>query len=178
MNFKALIAAVAISSAAFTASVADASTILVRDGGGDDTTFPTALLTLDPDAVDTAGSFDTTSNRFQFIGEESSSDTFMVETTSETVLEFGNVVTSADYTKAELTVAGRTIDLLTQGSVFVGVPIASSPFTVTLDFVSTSPAATYDFTLIATKVPVPAGVLLMGTALAGFGVMRRRKKAA
>ena len=27
-------------------------------------------------------------------------------------------------------------------------------------------------------VPLPAGVLLMGTALAGFGVMRRRKKAA
>lgn len=27
-------------------------------------------------------------------------------------------------------------------------------------------------------VPVPAGILLMGTALAGFGVMRRRKKAA
>jgi hypothetical protein len=27
-------------------------------------------------------------------------------------------------------------------------------------------------------VPVPAGILLMGTALAGFGVMRRRKQAA
>ena len=27
-------------------------------------------------------------------------------------------------------------------------------------------------------VPLPAGILLMGTALAGFGVMRRRKKAA
>jgi hypothetical protein len=27
-------------------------------------------------------------------------------------------------------------------------------------------------------VPLPAGVLMMGTALAGFGVMRRRKKAA
>lgn len=29
-----------------------------------------------------------------------------------------------------------------------------------------------------TTVPLPAGVLLMGTAIAGFGVMRRRKKAA
>lgn len=35
-----------------------------------------------------------------------------------------------------------------------------------------------DFTVTATPVPVPAGILLMGTALAGFGVMRRRKKKA
>lgn len=32
--------------------------------------------------------------------------------------------------------------------------------------------------VVPSAVPVPAGILLMGTALAGFGVMRRRKKAA
>mmetsp|Transcript_8748 Transcript_8748/g.19436 ORF Transcript_8748/g.19436 Transcript_8748/m.19436 type:complete len:154 (+) Transcript_8748:134-595(+) len=31
------------------------------------------------------------------------------------------------------------------------------------------------FSTTTTTVPLPAGVLLMGTALAGFGVMRRRK---
>ena len=35
-----------------------------------------------------------------------------------------------------------------------------------------------DVRITATAVPVPAGILLMGTALAGFGVMRRRKKVA
>lgn len=33
-----------------------------------------------------------------------------------------------------------------------------------------------DFLVSATPVPVPAGILLMGTALAGFGVMRRKAK--
>ena len=36
----------------------------------------------------------------------------------------------------------------------------------------------FDSLVITSPVPVPAGVLLMGTALAGFGVMRRRKKRA
>ena len=35
-----------------------------------------------------------------------------------------------------------------------------------------------EFNLHIAAVPLPAGVLLMGTALAGFGVLRRRKKAA
>ncbi len=34
------------------------------------------------------------------------------------------------------------------------------------------------FDIEVTAVPLPAGILLMGTALAGFGVMRRRKQAA
>lgn len=35
-----------------------------------------------------------------------------------------------------------------------------------------------DVNVQVNQVPLPAGVLLMGTALAGFGVMRRRKKQA
>ena len=34
----------------------------------------------------------------------------------------------------------------------------------------------FGYTISATPVPLPAGVLLMGTALAGFGVMRRQQK--
>lgn len=53
-------------------------------------------------------------------------------------------------------------------------PFSMSIFTTVHAGVTTN----YDATLTATPVPVPAGILLMGTALAGFGVMRRRKKAA
>jgi len=56
---------------------------------------------------------------------------------------------------------------LTFGDVFDGSSINGG----------TTPSAQIDFTVTATPVPVPAGLLLMGTALAGFGVMRRRKKA-
>lgn len=38
--------------------------------------------------------------------------------------------------------------------------------------------AAFDIEITTTPIPVPAGILLMGTALAGLGVMRRRKKAA
>ena len=43
---------------------------------------------------------------------------------------------------------------------------------------STELLASFSASNIATPVPVPAGILLMGTALAGFGVMRRRKQRA
>lgn len=39
-------------------------------------------------------------------------------------------------------------------------------------------SARVDGTIRATPVPVPAGILLMGTALAGFGIMRRKAKRA
>lgn len=38
--------------------------------------------------------------------------------------------------------------------------------------------AAFDIEITTSPIPLPAGILLMGTALAGFGVMRRRKKAA
>lgn len=44
-----------------------------------------------------------------------------------------------------------------------------------VEFVSTGVNAFEFANVSATPVPLPAGVLLMGTALAGFGVMRRRQ---
>lgn len=48
----------------------------------------------------------------------------------------------------------------------------------TLLFSTQGNNALISFSTTTVSVPVPAGMLLMGTALAGFGVMRRRKKAA
>ncbi|WP_298921724.1 THxN family PEP-CTERM protein [uncultured Roseobacter sp.] len=54
--------------------------------------------------------------------------------------------------------------------------------TIVTDFLtqenSNNPAQLYATFTAVSQVPLPAGMLLMGTALAGFGVMRRRKKAA
>ena len=57
----------------------------------------------------------------------------------------------------------------------------SDPFSMSIfTTIKAGTFASYDATISAvpSPVPVPAGILLMGTALAGFGVMRRRKKAA
>lgn len=51
---------------------------------------------------------------------------------------------------------------------------AGATDTLTVTWGAVSGITDIDFTVVST-VPVPAGVLLMGTALAGFGVMRRRK---
>ena len=59
--------------------------------------------------------------------------------------------------------------------------ISSASFSDTeglLVFTTQGANATASFSSTTTAVPLPAGILLMGTALAGFGVMRRRKKAA
>lgn len=47
-----------------------------------------------------------------------------------------------------------------------------------LQFTTQAGTGVVSFSTTTSTVPLPAGVLLMGTALAGFGVMRRRKKAA
>lgn len=47
-----------------------------------------------------------------------------------------------------------------------------------LSFTAQGNTVEVSFSTTTTAVPVPAGILLMGTALAGFGVMRRRKQAA
>lgn len=168
MNFKTLAAAAAVSIAGMSANAAIVS---VTDAGGDSAAFGPAL-TLNLGAVDTAV-FDTTSTRFNFSGIGSSSESFDITTNGFAVLGTGNVVFDTDYTKAELTIDGHVFDLLTASGV---VKIAvTDPITVTTNFVSTVGGSTFDFALKVTPVPVPAGILLMGTALAGFGVMRRRK---
>jgi hypothetical protein len=62
------------------------------------------------------------------------------------------------------------------------VNIVSSPYWITSVFeirgaLNNSGTANAEFAAPA-AVPVPAGILLMGTALAGLGVMHRRRKAA
>lgn len=173
MNLKSLLTAVAVSAAM--AVPASAAVEDIVDAGGDSTPFPyVGTLTLDFDAADTAA-FDDTSARFNFSGTAGSTDTVDVNVLNSTVLSFGNLVTQFEYTTALVHVDGTTIDLLGgQANLFIPVTV-SNPITLTFDLVGTG---TFDFQLRATPVPVPAGILLMGTALAGFGVMRRRKKAA
>lgn len=175
MKLKTTLAALAVAAATLAAPIANASTILIRDAGGDGITYPSAsTLTLDVAAVDTAA-FDTTSTRFAFLGEDSSSDSFTIMTTGNYVVEYGNVVTSLDYSKADLWINGTLIDLLLQGSQFVSVAVGSS-FTVTMDFVAVDPAATYDFTLFARPIPIPAAGFLLVGALGGLGFAGRRRR--
>lgn len=58
------------------------------------------------------------------------------------------------------------------------IPTQGSTIEFTLSGTSASGinGALPDLNLTISAVPLPAGVLLMGTALAGFGVMRRRRK--
>lgn len=74
-------------------------------------------------------------------------------------------------------VAGSGTDVILKAQIDLSVP--GSTLTAQLDFgVDGFGTNTPEF-LVATlePVPLPAGILMMGTALAGFGVMRRRKKA-
>lgn len=49
---------------------------------------------------------------------------------------------------------------------------------IAIDFSQSGGTGPTEFGVTISSVPVPAGVLLMGTALAGFGVMRRKAKRA
>lgn len=60
-----------------------------------------------------------------------------------------------------------------------GVGFDPTPGSLTFTSQQNQPnQVTVSFSSTTSAVPLPAGVLLMGTALAGFGVMRRRRKAA
>jgi len=56
--------------------------------------------------------------------------------------------------------------------------VAPGSLTQTLDVTWTSTQSSKDFdgAVQISAVPVPAGLLLMGTAMAGFGVLRRKQK--
>jgi len=55
--------------------------------------------------------------------------------------------------------------------------LAPGSLTQTLDVTWTSTQSTQNFDGVVqvSSIPVPAGLVLMGTALAGFGVLRRKK---
>lgn len=65
-------------------------------------------------------------------------------------------------------------------AVRIGLVAGSNTFTLTGDAVdsTTVPSNSPDVTITIAAVPVPAAALLLGTALAGFGVASRRRKKA
>lgn len=64
-----------------------------------------------------------------------------------------------------------------QGPVAIGASEVLITDVVFEEITFTSGLNAFEFAnLITTPIPLPAGALLMGTALAGFGVMRRRRK--
>ena len=69
--------------------------------------------------------------------------------------------------------SATTTNLLTTSTFAADV---GTNFTITVS--ATDVTSAFDFDYRVEAVPVPAGILLMGTAVAGFGVMRRRRKKA
>ena len=72
-----------------------------------------------------------------------------------------------------------TIDVgvgLTSLSTIFTPPNLTQKFLVSWESSTSATSFDGDVTITVQPVPLPAGVLLMGTALAGFGVARRRKK--
>lgn len=69
--------------------------------------------------------------------------------------------------------------LFTATGVLTGLP-DNGPLNATVDFAAATPTqgksdTTFQATVTLSAVPLPAGLLLMGTALAGFGMVRRKK---
>lgn len=102
--------------------------------------------------------------------------------TAPTPIVYNNVGDNGIFVAA----GGGTSDQALALEVALG-PLAAGNYTATLQFtVPPAPGGgnTPEFLIAAisstpfTPVPLPAGVLLMGTALAGFGVMRRKQKRA
>jgi hypothetical protein len=218
MNFKLLLAALAVASAPMTA---DALTLKLSNSSG-------TLDIVDGDGNDS----DADANHIAFTGSIAGSDIGIVATISsdasgESILSLDVIATSAGlsdltisasdtgfgegagnpttavFTMNASRIRGGTIDgagyvddgnglfatttLVDSGTLAVtsddidgSVSVAlADPFSMTIvTVIKAGTTASYDATLITTPVPVPAGILLMGTALAGFGVMRRRKKVA
>ena len=159
MNYKSLITAVAVASLPMTAS---AASLLVNGG----TTDPTALNTT-----------------YQFLSLEGTefTHTFVIDQDGAGVaaLSFDSLVESAFSNLNVTWYAGAD----TSGSIIgTGVTEASALIAAGAATLVVSAWESTDPGQIGTigsvqisAVPVPAGLLLMGTAMAGLGVMRRKK---
>ena len=176
MNFKLILAAAAMSLAATAAS---AITHLVEGDSG--STFDILA-----DAYQFQGVFPngTPGNTLAFTFENTSMTDAIVTISSATI----NQNTFAYFT------GGASVDWTTAGNVTSAAQAASSggnlsfilgagaSDTLNLTFgivvASNGLEPDLDFLVTTAPVPVPAGILLMGTALAGFGVMRRKAKKA
>lgn len=127
---------------------------------------------------DTFGGGETGPLTFTFVNTEATAARIVLSTGSITQngpLAFFTGGASIDWTGAGNVVSVAQGD--TDGGNLSFTLAAGASDTLTLSFgaaVDKTGAPEIDF-LVATVVPLPAGVLLMGTALAGFGVAARRK---
>ena len=121
---------------------------------------------------DAAGTLD-------FTFENTSDDTLLVVLSSATINQLG----AASFFEGGATVAWDNAGLIAAAAQGVQVSgsltfnlAAGASDTLVLDFGGAFGAPDIDFQVAASPVPLPAGMVLMGTAIAGFGVARRRKK--
>lgn len=172
MKLKSTIAAAAFGAIMVAGTSASAVTTRILDSGLDGIEFSALAgpLTLDSNAIDTVDTFDEASSKYAVLGGGTETGSFTLLGDTVSVISFGNLVRPSSFSLATLTVDGTVIDLIEDGNKDIWVDV-ESPFVVEYAFVGDG---TWDIVIEA--VPVPAGALLMGTALAGFGVMRRRKK--
>ena len=193
MNFKSLAAAAIVAAAPMAASAFTINTQLGITGDltagdiGQIDVLTGASFDVDFEDSDVAGQFEFDLNNFS---GASAVVTFTVTTINQcvTACGFAAIEDGSDI--------AAFIDL-DDNDVFDGPPelsvVTNETATETFKFIigaggsqifdfvygdpfgTTTQMANFDFTVEASPIPVPAGILLMGTALAGFGVMRRKK---
>lgn len=181
MNFKTMVAAAAV---AITPMVANAATF-VEDGG----TYSIGPGDEFFGDVEKAKTIDFWSVKFESTTDplDSNASATIGDVTFKQFTDLTLWWISAsdwDGTEANLAAAAaNALDsvaitpLLTQLSTTFESPDDMDQYLV-VTWSSATKKAAFDIEITTSPIPLPAGVLLMGTALAGFGVMRRRKKAA
>jgi len=164
-----------------TASFAAASTLTILDtsdatenGGGAIDILSADLFQFDETFAD-----GTPAGTLSFVFDNSSADDLLVGLSSASINQLG----SASFFEGGASVAWDNAGLIAdaaQGATVSGNVTfnlaAGASDTLVLDFGGAFGAPNIDFQVAASPVPLPAGMVLMGTAIAGFGVARRRKK--